>query len=130
MPKLAQVVGPLLKDGRVAVMIHEGSDCIAPTDAKPGDGSMTLMVPWQDGYKVDLGSLRRAKNHAMGEAAFVRVGADGKNKISSTFAPTGRLTVVSAPTAQNAFGKLKVDLSSGDYILAGDLDVKVCAALK
>lgn len=129
-PKLAQVMGPLTKDGRVALMLHEGSDCVAPSDVKPGDGSMTLLVPWQDGYKVNLGSLKRAKNRAMGEAAFVRVGADGKNKISSTFAPTGRLTVVSAPTAQNALGKLKVDLSSGDYILAGDLDVKVCGALK
>ena len=103
----------------MAMMIHEGSDCLAPSDAKPGDGSMTLMVPWQDGYKVDLGSLKKAKGRAMNEAAFVRVGADGKNKISSTFAPTGRLTVVSAPTAQNALGKLKLDLSSGDYILAG-----------
>jgi hypothetical protein len=129
-PKLAQVVGPLQKDGRVAVMIHEGSDCLAPADAKPGDGSMTLMVPWQDGYKVDLGSLKRAKRRDLGEASFVRVGADGKGKVSTTFAPTGRLTVVSAPTAQNAFGKLKLDLSSGDYILAGDLDVKVCNALK
>ncbi len=91
---------------------------------------MTLMVPWQDGYKVDLGSLKRAKRRDLGEASFVRVGADGKGKVSTTFAPTGRLTVVSAPTAQNAFGKLKLDLSSGDYILAGDLDVKVCNALK
>jgi hypothetical protein len=129
-PKLAQVVGPLQKDGRLVVMIHEGSDCIAPSDAKPGDGSMTLMVPWQDGYKVDLGSLKRAKNRDMGEAAFVRVGSDGKSHVSKTFQPTGRLTVVSAPTQQNAFGKMKLDLSSGDYILAGDLDVKVCGALK
>jgi hypothetical protein len=129
-PKLAQVSGPLQKDGRLVVMIHEGSDCLAPSDAKPGDGSMTLMVPWQDGYKVDLGSLKRAKNRDLGEAAFVRVGSDGKGHVSKSFQPTGRLTIVSAPTQQNAFGKLKLDLSSGDYILAGDLDVKVCGALK
>jgi hypothetical protein len=130
LPKLAQVMGPLMKDGRVKVMIHGGSDCVAPADAKPGDGSIVLMVPWQDGYKVDLGSLKRAKRRDMGEAAFVRIADDGKGKISSTFAPTGRLTVVSAPTAQNAFGKLTLDLSSGEYILAGDVDVKVCKALK
>jgi hypothetical protein len=129
-PKLAQVVGPLQKDGRLVVMLHEGSDCISPSDAKPGDGSMTLMVPWEDGYKVDLGSLKRAKRRDLGEAAFVRVGTDGKTHVSKSFQPTGRLTVLSAPTTQNAFGKVKIDLSSGDYILAGDLDVKVCGALK
>jgi hypothetical protein len=129
-PKLAQVVGPLKKDGRLVVLLHEGSDCIAPADAKPGDGSMTLMVPWQDGYKVDLGSLRRGKKGDPGEAAFTRVGDDKKGHISSTFKPAGRVTIVSAPTQQNAFGKLKIDLSSGDYILAGDLDVKVCNAIK
>jgi hypothetical protein len=129
-PKLAQVVGPLQKDGRLVILLHEGSDCIAPSDAKPGDGSMTLMVPWEDGYKVDLGSLKRAKKKDLGEAAFVRVGSDGTAHVSKTFQPTGRLTVVSAPTTQNAFGKMKIDLSSGDYILNGDLDVKVCGALK
>lgn len=126
LPKLAQVVGPLQSDGRVLVTLHEGSDCIAPASAQPGDASMTLMVTWQDGYKVDLGSLLRGK----GEAGFTRVGNDKKGHKSATFKPTGRLTVVSAPTQQNAFGKLKIDLSSGDYILAGDLDVKVCGALK
>jgi hypothetical protein len=126
LPKLAQVVGPLQSDGRLTVMLHEGSDCIAPGDVKPGDASMTLMITWQDGYKVDLGSLHRGK----GEATFVRVGNDKKGHPSATFKPTGRLTVVSAPTQQNAFGKMKIDLSSGDYILAGDLDVKVCGALK
>jgi hypothetical protein len=125
-PKLAQVVGPLQSDGRVLVTLHEGSDCIAQGNAQPGDASMTLMVTWQDGYKVDLGSLLRAK----GEAGFARVGNDKKSHKSATFKPTGRLTVVSAPTQQNAFGKVKIDLSSGDYILAGDLDVKVCGALK
>lgn len=129
-PKLAQIDGPLQKDGRVVVTLHEGSDCIAPADAKPGDGAMTLVVTWQNGYVVDLGSLRRAKGGDRGEAAFVRVGKDKKGHISSTFRPTGRLTVVSAPTDTSAFGKLKVDLSSGDYIVAGDLDVKICAALK
>jgi len=126
MPKLAQVVGPLKSDGRLVVALHEGSDCLTAGAAKPGDATMTLMVTWQDGYKVDLGSLQRGK----GEASFVRMGNDKKSHPSATFKPTGRLTVVSAPTDQNAFGKLKIDLSSGDYILAGDLDVKVCGALK
>lgn len=129
-PKLAQVTGPLDKDGRVFVMLTEASDCVAPSDAKAGDGAMLLMVPWQDGYKADLGSLKRAKGKDKGEAAFIRVGNDGKGHVAAAFKPTGRVTIVSAPTAANAFGKMKIDLSSGDYILAGDLDVKVCSALK
>jgi hypothetical protein len=129
-PKLAQITGPLQKDGRLFVVLTEASDCVAPSDAKAGDGSMSLMVPWQDGYKVDLGSLRRAKKGDKGEAAFIRVGDDSKGHVSTTFKPTGLLTIVSAPTGVNAFGKMKIDLSSGDYILNGDLDVKVCTALK
>jgi hypothetical protein len=27
---------------------------------------------------------------------------------------------------QNAVGKMKIDMAIGDYMLAGDLDVKVC----
>jgi hypothetical protein len=127
-PKLAQVAGAMQTDGRLVIVLSEGSDCVAPGGAKPGDASMRLIVPWKDGYKVDLASLLRAKGANLREAAFVRVGPDGKNKVSSTFKPTGMLTVVSAPTQQNAFGKLKIDLQNGDYILAGDLDVKVCVA--
>lgn len=129
-PKLAQVTGPIKKDGRLVVTLHEGSDCVSAAQARPGDESITLMVPWQDGYKVDLGSLKRGRKGDPGEAAFTRVGDDGRGHISSTFKPTGRVTIVSAPTDPNALGKMKVDLSSGDYILAGDLDVKVCGPLK
>jgi hypothetical protein len=129
-PKLAQIASPMQKDGRVTVVLHEGSDCVAPADAKPGDASMTLVVSWQDGYKTDLASLRRAKKGTMGEAAFVRIGDDGKKQVSNTFKPTGLVTVVSAPTQKDAIGKMKIDLQSGDYMVAGDLDVKLCVAAK
>jgi hypothetical protein len=129
-PKLAQISGRMQKDGRLAVVLHEGSDCVGPGDAKPGDGSMTLMVTWKDGYKVDVGSLQRAKGGTLGEAAFVRVGDGKKKSVSKTFKPTGLVTIVSAPTQKDAVGKMKIDLQSGDYMLAGDLDVKLCAAAK
>jgi hypothetical protein len=129
-PKLAQIASPMQKDGRVTLVLHEGSDCVAATDAKPGDASMVLVVPWQDGYKTDLSALRRAKKGNMGEAAFVRIGDDGKKQVSTTFKPSGLVTVVSAPTQKDAVGKLKIDLQSGDYMVAGDLDVKLCVAAK
>jgi hypothetical protein len=129
-PKLAQITSPMQKDGRVTLVIHEGSDCIAPADAKPGDGSMVLVVPWQDGYKTDLSALRRGKKGNLGEAAFVRIGDDGKKQISTTFKPSGLVTVVTAPTQKDAIGKMKIDLQSGDYMVAGDLDVKLCVAAK
>jgi hypothetical protein len=129
-PKLAQITSPMQKDGRVTLVIHEGSDCIAPGDAKPGDASMMLVVSWQDGYKTDLSALRRAKKGNLGEAAFVRIGDDGKKQVSTTFKPTGLVTVVSAPTQKDAFGKMKIDLQSGDYMVTGDLDVKLCVAAK
>jgi hypothetical protein len=129
-PKLAQISGPKQKDGRVSLMLHEGTDCVGPGDAKPGDASMVLVVPWKDGYKTDVSALARAKKGSLGEAAFVRIGDDGKKQVSTTFKPTGRITVVSAPTEKDATGKVKIDLQSGDYMVAGDLDVKVCAAPK
>jgi hypothetical protein len=120
-PKLAQLAGPVQKDGRVLILIHEGSDCLA--DTKSADASMMLMVPWKDGYKTDLSALRRAKGGNLGEAAFLR-----KKQVSSTFKPSGLVTVVSAPTTKDGIGKMKIDLQSGGYILAGDLDVLVCAS--
>jgi len=129
-PKLAQIASPMQKDGRVTLVLHEGSDCVAPADVKPGDASMVLVVPWQDGYKTDLSALRRAKKGNMGEAAFVRVGDDGKKQVSTTFKPSGLVTVVTAPTQKDAIGKMKIDLQSGDYMVAGDLDVKLCVAAK
>jgi hypothetical protein len=129
-PKLAQIASPMQKDGRVTLVIHEGSDCVAPADAKPGDGSMVLVVSWQDGYKTDLSALRRAKKGNMGEAAFVRIGDDGKKQISTTFKPSGMVTVVTAPTQKDAIGKMKIDLQSGDYMVTGDLDVKLCVTAK
>jgi hypothetical protein len=129
-PKLAQITGKMQKDGRLAVVLHEGTDCVGPGDAKPGDASMTLMVTWKDGYKVDVGSLQRAKGGNPGEASFVRLGDGKKRNLSSTFKPTGLVTIVAAPTQKDAVGKMKIDLQSGDYMLAGDLDVKVCVAPK
>ena len=129
-PKLAQVAGPVLKDGRRLVVLHEGTDCAAAADAKPGDASMMLLVPWNDGYKVDLASLKRAKKNDLGEATFVRIAADKKKQVSTTFRPTGLVTIVTAPTQKDAVGKMKIDLQSGDYMLVGDLDVKVCAPSK
>jgi hypothetical protein len=120
-PKLAQLAGPVQKDGRVLILIHEGSDCLG--DVKSADASMMLMVPWKDGYKTDLSALRRAKGGNLGEAAFLR-----KKQVSSTFKPSGLVTVVSAPTTKDAVGKMKIDLQSGGYILAGDLDVLVCGS--
>jgi len=120
-PKLAQLAGPVQKDGRVLILIHEGSDCLG--DVKSADASMMLMVPWKDGYKTDLSALRRARGGNLGEAAFLR-----KKQVSSTFKPSGLVTVVSAPTAKDAVGKMKIDLQSGGYILAGDLDVMVCGS--
>jgi hypothetical protein len=128
-PRLAQISGRMQKDGRLAVVLHEGSDCVGPNDAKPGDASMTLLVTWKDGYKVDVGSLQRAKGSSLGEAAFVRLGEGKKRNVSSTFKPTGLVTIVAAPTQKDAVGKMKIDLQSGDYMLAGDLDVKVCGAI-
>jgi hypothetical protein len=127
-PKLAQVSGGPQKDGRASIVLTEATDCV--TGPKPGEGWLTLLVSYKDGYKTDLGSLKHTGAKAAREIGFARASASGKAQASSTFKPTGTITVVSAPTGSGATGKLKIDLQSGDYILAGDLDVKVCAPSK
>jgi hypothetical protein len=127
-PKMARVNRPMQKDGRIVVSLDERTDC-GGGDAKPGEGVLMLTVPWEDGYKVDLGSLRGGKKKA-GEIAFVRIGTNGKKETPAAFKPTGRATIVKAPTEENEVGKLNIDLQSGDYMLSGDLDIQLCVAPK
>ena len=105
------------------------SDCNGG-DAKPGEGVLTMTITLEDGYKVDLGSLKRGGKKGGGEISFVRVGAGGKKDYAAGFKPTGRVTVVRAPMEQNAVGKLNLDLTSGDYMLSGDVDLQACVAPK
>lgn len=127
-PKGALITKPAQKDGRVLITLGEHSDCGG--EAGQGEGVLTLVVPWEDGYKQDLGSLKRGGKKGGGDISFVRVGAGGKKEGSATFKPTGRVTVISAPSDQNAVGKMNIDLQSGDYMLSGDLDVQLCVAAK
>jgi|HubBroStandDraft_1064217.scaffolds.fasta_scaffold55751_3 hypothetical protein len=126
-PKLARVSGALQKDGRILITLTEHADCDTPAASKPGEGSMTFVAEWKDGYKTDLGSLKRTGKKEVG---FTRVSATGAVGPSKTFKPTGKVTIVSAPMDQGATGKMKIDHQSGDYMLAGDLDVQVCVAPK
>jgi hypothetical protein len=114
-PKLARVSGPVQKDGRVSITLLEHADCSPPAAT---EGSLTLLVTWKDGYKTDLGSLKRSGKKGSGEIGFIRA-----SKPAPSFKPTGTVTVVAAPTDQSATGKMKIDLQSGDYMLNGNLDV-------
>jgi hypothetical protein len=124
-PKVAQILGPMKKDGRILVTLTETTDCPGAGDAKGDHAKLTLLVPWSDGYKVDLAALKGAKK-GPSDIAFIA----GKKGVSAGFKPSGSLTVVSAPMDKGGKGKLKIDLQSGDYMLAGDLDIEMCAAAK
>jgi hypothetical protein len=128
-PKMARITHAVQKDGRVVVVLDERSEC-GGGDAKAGEGILTLMVTWEDGYKGDLGSLKRGGKKGGGETSFARVGANGKKEFSGTFKPTGRVTVVKAPMEKDAVGKLNIDLQSGDYMLSGDIDLQACVTPK
>jgi hypothetical protein len=124
-PKVAQILSPMKKDGRIVVTLTEATDCPAPGDATADHARLTMVVPWQDGYKVDLSALKAGKK-GPGEIAF----SPSKKAASASFKPSGTVTVVSAPMDKGGKGKLKIDLQSGDYMLAGDLDIEVCVAPK
>ena len=127
-PKVARTTGKAQKDGRVLLALDDAhTDCTTAAPAQPGDATLTVLVPWQDGYKVDLGSLKRSTpKKAGGEITFSRAGAAGKKEVSATFKPSGTITIVKAPSDANVTGKMNIDLQSGDFMLAGDLDVLVC----
>jgi hypothetical protein len=120
-PTAAHVSGKPQKDGRMLLTLDSAADCGSSSDA-----AMSMLVQWQDGYKTDLGSLKRgAKKGA--EISFSRTAADAKKPTySKTFKPSGTVTVVKATTDAGTVGKLKIDMQSGDFMLAGDLDVHVC----
>jgi hypothetical protein len=125
-PKVAQILAPMKKDGRIAVTLTEATDCPGGGDAKADHATLTMVVPWQDGYKADLSSLKVSGKKGPGEIGF----SPGKKASSASFKPSGTVTVVSAPMGKGSKGKLKIDLQSGDYMLAGDLDIEVCVAPK
>jgi hypothetical protein len=123
-PKVAQVTAPMKKDGRIQLTLTEAADC--PAGADKGDHTtLTLLVPWSDGYKVDLSALKLGGKKGGSEIAL----SHGK-KDSTTFKPSGTVTVVSAPMDKTGTGKLKIDLQSGDYMLAGTIDIEMCVSPK
>jgi hypothetical protein len=124
-PKVAQILAPMKKDGRILVTITEGTDCPGAGD-KGDHAKLTMVLPWSDGYKVDLSALKVSGKKGPGEITF----SPGKKGGGASFKPSGSVTVVNAPTDKGAKGKLKIDLQSGDYMLAGDLDIEMCAAAK
>jgi hypothetical protein len=125
-PKVAQILAPMKKDGRIQVTLTEATDCPGAGDAKADHAKLTMVVPWQDGYKVDLSALKVSGKKGAGEIGF----SPGAKGASATFKPSGTVTVVSAPMEKGGKGKLKIDLQSGDYMLAGDLDIEVCVSPK
>jgi hypothetical protein len=125
-PKVAQILAPMKKDGRIQVTLTEATDCPGAGDSKADHAKLTMTVPWQDGYKVDLSALKVSGKKGPGEIGF----SPGAKGTSATFKPSGTVTVVTAPMEKGGKGKLKIDLQSGDYMLAGDLDIEVCVSPK
>jgi hypothetical protein len=124
-PKVAQILGPMKKDGRILVTLTEAADCPGAGD-KGDHAKLTMLVPWSDGYKVDLSALKVSGKKGPGDITFI----PGKKGGGATFKPSGTVTVVSAPMDKGGKGKLKIDLQSGDYMLAGDLEIQMCAGAK
>ena len=124
-PKVAQILSPMKKDGRILVTLTEASEC--PAAGEKGDhATLAMLLPWSDGYKVDLSALKVSGKKGPGEITF----NPGKKGASASFKPSGSATVVTAPMEKGGKGKLKIDLQSGDYMLAGTVDIEVCVAPK
>src|SRR5258708_29084774 len=102
-PKIGRATAAMQKDGRLLVTLTEGTECGATP--KPGEGALSVLIEWKDGYKTDVGSLRRATKPGGRGVGCTRGGA-----VSQTFKPSGRSTGVSAPTDACSTAKLNLDV--------------------
>ena len=123
-PVMAHVSGKPHADGRIMVTLDETVDCTATSDS-----SISMLITYKDGYKSDLGSLKRGGKKSAGEIAFQHPGASGKKEFSTTFKPTGTVTIVKTAADANTPGRIKLDLTSGGYMLNGDADIQLCEPL-
>src|SRR5579859_2104092 len=69
-PKVAQILAPMKKDGRITITLTEATECPGSGDAKADHAKLTMVVPWEDGYKVDLSALKLAGKKGPAEISF------------------------------------------------------------
>ena len=128
-PKTARIIHPMQKDGRVAVILDEHSDCNGG-DAKPGEGVLTMTITLEDGYKrVD--SARSSEAERRAEATFCSFGwGRGQERlrggIQAHWSRDGRARSDGAERGR----QVEPRSTSGDYMLSGDVDLQACVAPK
>lgn len=121
--KGAATVGPIQKDGNVAIVLANYPVDCGQREPTADDRTITLTIPWTAKTRLDLGALS-AK-----EASAAAVDAKKKKPVSIRgFKPKGTLDVLSAPTGPKSSGRIKIDMTSGKSdALNAEIPVRFCS---
>ena len=120
--KGAGTAGPVQKDGTVLVALANYPIDCGVHAAAPGDRTIMLLIPWEKGAKVDVGTLK-AK-----DAAAISVDDKKKQTPVKGWKPKGTVEVLGAPTRLNSSGRIKIDLTSGKDAISAEVPVKFCSS--
>jgi hypothetical protein len=121
--KGAGTVGPVQKDGTVLVALANYTVDCGTHAAAPGDRTIMLLIPWEKGAKVDLGTLKPK------EAQAIAVDDKKKQAPVKAWKPKGTIEVLSASTKLNSSGRIKIDLTSGKSdAISAEVPVKFCSS--
>jgi hypothetical protein len=91
-----------------------------------GARKIGLLLPWKEGEKVDVASLKITKDYA--EGYVMEVGANKKlsrKDFNKDFKPKGTVEILRAPKQNGGVGRLRVSMTSGKDKLNGEVDVEI-----
>jgi hypothetical protein len=121
------------KKGHVFIEIYDVKDFDVNTSCArlppvPGARKLGLVLPWKEGEKLDLATLKAGKD--MPEGYVMEALADKKfsrKDAGKDFKPQGTVEVLRAGTAKGDVGRIRVTLTAGKEQLQGEVDVDVMA---
>jgi hypothetical protein len=122
------------KDGKVYVEIYDVKDfdvtkTCGMLPPVPDARKIGVYLPWSDGGKLDVATLKASKDPEM----FVMATTANPKKmdrkdVGKELKPTGTIEVLKAPKNKGDVGRIKLDLTVGKDKLTGEVDVDVMAS--
>lgn len=105
--------------------VKKGCGMLPPV---PGARKIGVFLPWSDGAKLDVATLKAGKEPAM----FVMATTSNPKKmdckdVGRDIRPKGTIEVWKAPRKKGEVGRIKLDLTTSNDKLTGEIDVDVMA---
>jgi hypothetical protein len=105
--------------------VKKGCGMLPPV---PGARKIGVFLPWSDGAKLDVATLKAGKEPEM----FVMATTSNPKRmdrqdVGKDIRPKGTIEVLKAPRKKGEVGRIKLDLTAGNDKLTGEIDVDVMA---